>query len=302
MHGTDVKIRARPHAVVETNKDTRMTFTTLISVTELAASLNDPAFVLFDCRHELTNPQFGTRAYGESHLPGARFAHVDRDLSAPPSGTNGRHPLPEPAAFVDWLERMGVSNDRQVIGYDSAGGVYAARLWWMLRWLGHERVAVLNGGWNAWLQANHPVTQEAPRPARACFVAKPQPLAVDVGHVLAHLNGPGMLLVDARSNDRFHGQNETIDPVGGHIPGARNRFFRDNLDASGRFKAPELLRAEFLQTIGDASSAEVVHQCGSGVSACHNLLAMEIAGLKGSRLYPGSWSEWVANRDRPVAT
>ncbi|MEX0960403.1 MAG: sulfurtransferase [Burkholderiales bacterium] len=279
-----------------------MTFTTLISVAELAANLNDPGFVVFDCRHELTNPQFGTTAYAESHLPGARFAHLDRDLSSAPTGTNGRHPLPDPATFADWLETMGVSNDAQVIGYDSAGGVYAARLWWMLRWLGHDRVAVLDGGWDEWLQAGHPVTKEVPRPTRARFVANLRPVSVNVQQVLAHLNSPDMLIIDARSNDRFHGQNETIDPVGGHIPGARNRFFRDNLDASGRFKSPDRLRSDFSHATGGTPAGNVVHQCGSGVSACHNLLAMEIAGMQGSRLYPGSWSEWVAERSRPVAT
>lgn len=279
-----------------------MSFNTLISVGELAARLNESAYVIFDCRHELTDPGFGERVYAESHLPGARFAHVDRDLSAPPNGRNGRHPLPDSAAFAHWLERMGVSNDSQVVSYDSAGGGYAARLWWMLRWLGHERIAVLDGGWNAWLEAGLPTTQEVPRPSRARFVAKPQPLAVDASYVLRHLNTPAMLVVDARSNDRYHGKNETIDPVAGHIPGARNRFFRDNLDANGRFRTPEALRQDFLRTIGDTPADRVVHQCGSGVSACHNLLAMEIAGLKGSRLYPGSWSEWIADPSRPVAT
>jgi thiosulfate/3-mercaptopyruvate sulfurtransferase len=279
-----------------------MSFNTLISVEELAARLNDPAFVVFDCRHELTDPGFGERVYAESHLPGARFAHVDRDLSAPPNGRNGRHPLPDVATFVRWLESMGVSNDSRVVGYDSAGGGYAARLWWMLRWLGHERVAVLDGGWNAWLEAGLPTTQAVPRPSRARFVAKPQPLAVDADYVLRHLNTPDVLVIDARSNDRYHGKNETIDPVAGHIPGARNRFFKDNLDANGRFRAPEALRQDFLHTIGDTPVDRVVHQCGSGISACHNLLAMEIAGLKGSRLYPGSWSEWIADLSRPVAT
>lgn len=278
-----------------------MDYTTLISAADLAAHLDDPRFVIFDCRHELTDPSFGPRAYAEGHLPNARFAHVDRDLSAPPRGGNGRHPLPDPEAFADWLGRSGVDASSQVVGYDSAGGAYAARLWWMLRWLGHPNVAVLDGGWNAWLQSGQPVTREVPMPQARRFVARTTDAAVDAQFVLERLGKPGMVVLDARSNDRFHGRNETIDPVAGHIPGARNRFFKDNLDADGRFKAAAQLRNEFRAVLGNALPTETVHQCGSGVSACHNLLAMEIAGLPGSRLYAGSWSEWIADPTRPRA-
>ncbi len=279
-----------------------MSYTTLISVADLARHLNDPGFVIFDCRHELTNPDFGTKAYVESHLPGARFAHVDRDLSAALTGRNGRHPLPDPGTFAAWLSRAGVSNDTQVIGYDNAGGVYGSRLWWMLRWMGHQGVAVLDGGWPAWLAAGQPVTAEVPVPKPGRFTGRPQKPPVDTNYVLEHLNSPGMVLIDARANDRFHGQNETIDPIGGHIPGARNRFFKDNLTPQGLFKSPEQLREEFEPFVGNGSPEKIVSQCGSGVTACHNLLAMEIAGLKGGRLYPGSWSEWIADPSRPRAT
>jgi thiosulfate/3-mercaptopyruvate sulfurtransferase len=279
-----------------------MDYTTLISVADLAAQLNNPRFVIFDCRHELTDPSFGPRAYAESHIAHARFAHVDRDLSAPLTGSNGRHPLPDPALFAEWLGQAGVDSTRQVVGYDSAGGTYAARLWWMVRWLGHTRVAVLDGGWNAWLSARQPVTNDVPRPQATRFVARPINAWVDARFVLEHLNKPDMTLIDARSNERYHGKNETIDPVAGHIPGALNRFFKDNLDAEGRFKPPAQLRKELQGILGIAPPAQVVHHCGSGVSACHNLLAMEIAGLSGSRLYPGSWSEWIADRSRPVTT
>jgi thiosulfate/3-mercaptopyruvate sulfurtransferase len=279
-----------------------MDHTTLISVADLAACIDDPGLVIFDCRHELSDPSYGPRAYAQSHLPHARFAHVDRDLSAPVTGANGRHPLPEAAAFAEWLGRAGVDETKQVVGYDNAGGSYAARLWWMLRWLGHSRVAVLDGGWNAWLNGGQPVTQEPPRVKPTQFVARPVDAWVDATYILKHLNQPAMVLVDARSNERYHGRNETIDPVAGHIPGALNRFFKDNLDPEGRFKPAVQLRRELLQVIGSAPPERVVHQCGSGVSACHNLLAMEIAGLAGSRLYPGSWSEWIADRSRPVAT
>jgi len=279
-----------------------MSQTTLISVVHLAKHFDDPAFVIFDCRHELTNPEFGVKAFAQSHVPNALFAHLDRDLAAPLTGRNGRHPLPDPGVFAGWLARMGVSNDRQVIGYDNAGGVYSSRLWWMLRWIGHQSVAVLDGGWQAWLAAGQPVSAEVRVPKPAGFTGKPEESAVDAKYVLEHLQSPDMVLIDARANDRYHGQNETIDPIGGHIPGAHNRFFKDNLTPQGFFKPPEQLRDEFKPFVGNGSPQKVVSQCGSGVTACHNLLAMEIAGLKGGRLYPGSWSEWIADPSRPRAT
>jgi len=276
--------------------------TTLISVAELARHVDNPTFAIFDCRHELTNPAFGANAYAQSHIQNARFAHVDRDLAAPLTGKNGRHPLPDPEVFGAWLGRMGVSNDKQVVAYDNAAGVYASRLWWMLRWVGHQRVAVLDGGWQAWLEAKLPVTAEVPPSTQDRFTIAVQRSFVDAHYVLQHLHAPDMLLVDARANDRYHGQNETIDPVGGHIPGAVNRFFKENLTPSGFFKSPTQLRSEFALLLGKNSPEAIVSQCGSGVTACHNLLAMEIAGLPGGRLYPGSWSEWIADPSRPRAT
>jgi len=279
-----------------------MAFTTLINVDELAANLDNPRFIIFDCRHELTNPDYGGAEYAKSHLPQAHFASVDRDLSARPTGSNGRHPLPDPDRFAAWLGSKGVTAGTQVIGYDNAAGVYASRLWWMLRWLGHDAVAVLDGGWQAWLQAGKPTTQDVPQARPAKFVAQRRDVYVDAAYVLANLESDNMLVVDARSNDRFHGQNETIDPVAGHIPGAVNRLFRNNVDDKGRFRSSDELLREFRALIGKTPVQNVVHQCGSGVSACHNLLAMEVAGMSGSRLYPGSWSEWVADPRRPVAT
>lgn len=278
-----------------------MEYTTLISVADLAKHLSDPSFVVFDCRHELTNPEFGTKAYAESHIPGARFAHVDKNLSGPLTGKNGRHPLPDPGVFLEWLGRMGVSDSTQVVGYDHAGGPYGARLWWLLRWLGHRSVAVLDGGWQAWLAAGQPVTTEVPVPTPAKITGQPDGSCVDAAYVLQRLNSPEMVLIDARANDRFRGQNENIDPVAGHIPGAVNRVFRDNLDAEGKFKSPEQLLAAFAPLVGNVEPGKVVHQCGSGVTACHNLLAMEVAGIKGTKLYAGSWSEWIADPSRPVA-
>jgi thiosulfate/3-mercaptopyruvate sulfurtransferase len=278
-----------------------MNYTTLISVEDLAATLDDPSLVVFDCRHELTNPAFGTQAYAQSHIPGALFASVDNDLSGPLTGKNGRHPLPDPKVLAAWLGRMGVSSGSQVVGYDHAGGPYGARLWWLMRWLGHAKVAVLDGGWQAWNAAGMPVTQAVRTPTPAKFGGTPDQSMVDARYVQDRLDSKQMVLIDARSNDRYHGQNETIDPVAGHIPGARNRFFKDNLDAQGRFRSAAELRSAFAPLVGTTPAEQVVHQCGSGVTACHNLLAMEVAGLKGSKLYAGSWSEWIADPERPVA-
>jgi thiosulfate/3-mercaptopyruvate sulfurtransferase len=274
---------------------------TLIRVDELRRHLDDPAWVVFDCRHDLMNPEAGAQAYAQSHIPGARFAHSDRDLAGPRTGRNGRHPLPDPAAFMAWLGANGVDAARQVVSYDHAGGASAARLWWMLRWLGHEAVAVLDGGWEAWLKAGAPVSREAPSIQPANFSGTPRAVWVDVDYVRAHLDNRNMVIIDARSPERYRGETEPIDPVAGHIPGALNRLYKDNLDPDGRFKPPEELRAAFASLLQGRSAEQVVHQCGSGVSACHNILAMEIAGLTGSRLYPGSWSEWCADPTRPIA-
>ncbi|NIO42010.1 MAG: sulfurtransferase [Burkholderiales bacterium] len=278
-----------------------MTFKTLITVDQLASNIDNQQFVIFDCRHQLGNSDYGEAEYAQSHLPHAHFACVDRDLSARPDGRNGRHPLPDATAFAAWLGSNGVTNGAQVVGYDNAAGVYASRLWWMLRWLGHDAVAVLDGGWQAWLQAGKPTTAEVPQARQTTFTARVRDVSVDSAYVLANLESGNMLVIDARSNDRFHGQNETIDPVGGHIPGAVNRAFRNNVDEHGKFRSSEELRREFNDLIGEMPLKKVVHQCGSGVSACHNLLAMELAGMSGSRLYPGSWSEWCADPTRPVA-
>jgi thiosulfate/3-mercaptopyruvate sulfurtransferase len=278
-----------------------MAYTTLIRVRDLAARLSDPAFVIFDCRHDLMKPDAGALAYAQSHIPGARFAHSDKDLAGPTTGRNGRHPLPDPQAFADWLGHQGVDSTKQVIAYDSAGGASATRLWWMLRWLGHDAVAVLDGGWEAWVQSGNAVTAQVPQVVATTFGGKPRDMWVDVEFVRAHLNDPSVVVVDARSPERFRGEVEPIDPVAGHIPGARNRLYKDNLDASNRFKPAPQLREEFLRLLGGTRPEQTVHQCGSGVSACHNLLAMELAGLPGAKLYPGSWSEWCADPARPVA-
>ena len=278
-----------------------MTYTTLVSTAQLALHIDDPAWVVIDCRHDLANPDSGAGEYASGHVPGARFLHLDRDLAAPVTGKNGRHPLPDPLLFMRALENAGVGSGNQVIAYDGQTGVYAARLWWMLRWLGHENVAVLDGGYGKWTREQRPVTAALPVVARARFTGAPRKTWIDADEVLRSLAQPGQVLVDARSADRYRGENETLDPVGGRIPGALNRFFKDNLDAGACFKPAAELRRDFGTLLGATAPDRVVHSCGSGVSACHNLLAMEIAGLSGSRLYPGSWSEWCSDPGRPIA-
>jgi len=279
-----------------------MQFTTLIDPHTLAEHLNHPSLCIVDCRHDLADPGFGRRAYADAHLPGAHFLHVDDDLSGPRSGRNGRHPLPDPHQLATRLGACGIDRNTQVVAYDDSGGMYAARLWWLLRWLGHGRVAVLDGGLQSWQRHGGALEQRTPSAEARQLDVNLQPIWVDVDIVLGNLSGGSLMLVDARSPDRYRGENESLDPVGGHIPGARNRFFRDNLNPEGVFKSPEQLQQDFRKVLGEQAVEQVVHQCGSGITACHNLLAMEVAGLPGARLYPGSWSEWCADPDRPVAS
>lgn len=273
----------------------------LIDAAKLAAHLDDPAWRIVDVRHQLADVHCGEAAYLAGHIPGAVFMHCDRDLSAPMNGSNGRHPLPDPQRLAARLGALGIGPETQVVAYDDSQGMIASRLWWLLRWLGHDRVAVLDGGFQAWQAAGGQLDTAVPNPPAASFDPSVRDLAVDADYVGRFLQTSRMHLIDARSPDRFRGENETIDPVGGRIPGACNRFFRDNLQADGRFKPAAELRAEWLALLAGRAPEQVVHHCGSGVSACHNVLAMEIAGLPGSRLYGGSWSEWCADPGRPVA-
>ena len=277
----------------------------LISAPTLRARLASGApCLLVDCSFDLADPAAGVRLHAQRHLPGALYLHLDRDLSAPKTdAARGRHPLPDRAVFARHLAGLGLHDDLPVVAYDGNGGMYAARLWWMLRWVGHAPVQVLDGGLAAWdlaggkLQGG-PVAALAPglltlRPSRVAVV--------DYAGLRAGLGQAGRLVVDARSPDRFRGDNETLDPVGGHIPGAVNRFFRDNLAADACFKPAAQLQAEWAAVTGGRPAAELVMQCGSGVTACHNLLALDVAGLPGAQLYPGSWSEWCAQPGAPVA-
>ena len=275
-------------------------FDTLIRADQLLQWLRGGApLVLLDCSFDLADAQAGERAHAQGHLPGAQYVHLDRDLSGAKTGRNGRHPLPERTALAERAGRWGVRPGVQVVCYDAQGMPYAARAWWLLRWLGHATAAVLDGGVGAWLAAGGTLTREsaAPPPAGPYPSFAAAMPSVDADALQAR---PGQLTVlDARAGERFRGEVEPLDPVAGHIPGALNRFFKDNLQADGRFRSADELRQAF--TALQPDPARVVHQCGSGVTACHNLLAMELAGLPGSALYPGSWSEWCADPARPVA-
>jgi thiosulfate/3-mercaptopyruvate sulfurtransferase len=277
-------------------------YTKLISTPELAAHLDDPSLVIIDVRHDLAQPDLGESQYRAGHIPGARFGHMDRDLSAAKTGKNGRHPLPTPEAAAALFGRLGIDASKQVVAYDAGGGMYAPRLWWMLRWLGHGAVAVLDGGIGKWMREGRPVTTKLPEMRPAAFPIRKTERFVSAADVLASLRDRSLKLVDARGAERFRGEMEVIDPVAGHIPGAVNRPYTENVEADGTFKSPEELRAELAAVVGDTAPARVVNTCGSGVSACHNLLAMEIAGIGGTTLYPGSWSEWIADSSRPIAT
>ena len=276
---------------------------TLIQANQLATLMQQTAVVLLDCRHDLANPHAGAAVYALAHIPGAQYVNLETDLSAAKTGRNGRHPLPSREQFAETVAGWGVDANTQVIAYDAQGGMFAARLWWMLRWCGHAAVAVLDGGLPAWQAAGYALTTELPSIQRAPFVLRPSLLeSVVVEQVVANLVAtPARLLVDARSPDRYRGENETLDPVGGHIPGAVNRFFKDNLQADGRFKSPDVLRAEWQTILQGRAPQQSIMQCGSGVTACHHILALESAGLPGAALYAGSWSEWCSDPNRPVA-
>ena len=276
--------------------------TTLISTADLAAHLDDPAFVVIDVRHDLMQPgAWGETCYRASHIPGARFAHLDRDLSAPRSGRNGRHPLPSPESVASVFGRLGIDATKQVIAYDAQTGMFASRLWWMLRWLGHEAAAVLEGGFDKWTREGRPVTAQVPAVQAVVFAIRRVESVVTTDAVLAGLPDHALVLVDARAPERFRGDVEPMDPVAGRIPGSINRPASQNLNPDFTFKPATALRAEFEHLLAGAPAERVVHTCGSGVTACHNVLAMAVAGFPPTRLYPGSWSEWSADPARPVA-
>lgn len=258
--------------------------------------------VVVDCRFDLTRPEAGEQAWRAGHVPGARYAHLDRDLAGPRFPGSGRHPLPEIGQLSGLFSSWGISSGTLVVAYDDSGGMIAARLWWLLRWLGHARVALLDGGWQAWLAAGLPVsTTLPPASAKGCFQATAGLMPVtDAARIECRLGDPQLLLLDVRTPARYRGEVEPIDPVAGHIPGAINRPCSENLDERGCFRSSAELAGEFRRLIAGRAMSDVVISCGSGVTACHGLFALELAGLPGACLYPGSWSEWIADPRRPV--
>jgi thiosulfate/3-mercaptopyruvate sulfurtransferase len=278
----------------------------LIEATQLNNDLESGKdFLLFDCRFDLTNPKAGYESYLEGHIPSAIYVDVDHDLASEKNGQNGRHPLPSIEQWIKTCASLGITKDSNIVIYDNQSCMYAVRMWWMLRATGHNHVRLLNTGYASWLAAgyasektdnlrpNTPVTSNT----IGATAYKDALLASDV---LENLSSKKFVVLDARSADRFRGENETLDPVGGHIPGAINRFFKNNLDANGQFKSADVLAKEFKDLLAETPSESIIHQCGSGITACHNMFAMELAGLKSSMIYPGSWSEWCADTERPI--
>jgi thiosulfate/3-mercaptopyruvate sulfurtransferase len=285
-----------------------MTFTTLIDAAALRELVGKPDAAILDCRFDLMNPESGRRAYLEGHIPGARFADINQDLSAPMTASSGRHPLPAAAVFAATLDRLSVGSATQVVAYDDSNGAVAARAWWMLRWVGHRAVAVLDGGIKAWIGSGGALEPGEARPSTAATAGAGRwPMQVDTSAVIdaaevaARLADPAFLLIDARAPERFAGAVEPIDAVAGHIAGAVNHPFAANLAADGRFLPAPVLRDLWAKRLAGRSPTRVAAMCGSGVTACHDLLSLEIAGLSGAKLYAGSWSEWIRDPYRPIA-
>ncbi len=281
-------------------------FPPLIDASTLQHGLNDStqAIVVVDTSFDLADPSAGERAYAASHLPGSLYAHLDRDLSGAKTGHNGRHPLPDRDSFAATLGRLGIAPGMTVVALDRQAGMFAVRLWWLLRWMGHAEVCVLDGGLPAWIAAGgavdaHAVSARTQPPYPTSDAGARLAPTIDADTVASMIGKRP--LIDARAPERFRGDVEPLDAQAGHIPGALNRFFKDNLQPDGRFKAAEVLRAEWMPLLGTFTPEQAVHQCGSGVTACHNLLALAIAGLDGGALYAGSWSEWSSDPRRPVA-
>ena len=277
--------------------------TALVSTETLASDLGNPSWLIADCRYNLKDEDWGRAQYLGGHIPGAVFVDLGHDLAGSRTGTNGRHPLPSPETMAATFGRLGVGAGTQVVAYDQDAGPYASRLWWMLRYVGHDAVAVLDGGWAKWVREGRPVRSgDEQRPA-ATFTPRLRPdMRVTVDEAATRIGNPVVLFVDARSPERFEGQPDPLDNVSGHIPGARNRFYRNNLAEDGTMRPPDALRADFTRVLGDRSADQAVMYCGSGITACQNLLAMEYAGVRGAKLFAGSWSEWESDSKRPVET
>jgi len=280
-----------------------MIHTSIISTDVLLQNFKHPDWIVIDCRYRLADPELSRQEYRQSHIAGAIYADLNKDLSSRIiPGKTGRHPLPDMQIFTQTISRWGISNDMQVVVYDDAGGaIAAARFWWLMRWLGHEAVAVLDGGWSKWMKEGKPTQSQTEYRLERKYLPHPRPeLSFDTGQVLSILNDPTYLLVDTRAHDRYLGLNQSIDPMAGHIPGALNLPYAGNLNPDGTFLGKDDLVERYAKIIGDTPALRVVFYCGSGVTATHNVLAMFHAGLGEAGLYPGSWSEWIADPNRPI--
>ncbi len=282
-----------------------MTKSPLITTQELAKILSQPDVLVFDCRFNLTDPAWGRQNYLEGHIPGAFYVDLNHDLASPATPQTGRHPLPDPVRFVEEMARWGITPQTRVVVYDTVGGGYAGRLWWMLIAIGHLKVQLLDGGYAKWKTKNRPdrAGEEVPVPTSFLFPPNFNPeMFITAGEIQAAQIDSTQILIDARAPERFQGVQELIDPVAGHIPGAHNRFHGMNLTTGGVFKSPDQLRQEFEMILGAHSAANTIVYCGSGVTSCHHLIALQLAGLPGARLYVGSWSDWIRDPAHPIAT
>lgn len=280
-----------------------MRYTTIVSTGQLAEHLSDPNWIVFDCRFTLTNTEAGKQAYQQSHIPGARYVHLDNDMSSPVTAQSGRHPLPDVNQLSGKLSDWGVDSGKQVVVYDDSFGSMAVKMWWLLRWLGHKNVALLDGGLPKWMKLKLPVSNELPQITPAKFTPQLHvEMVANAAEVEQARQERCRLLIDARPEQRFSGEREPLDKVAGHIPGAINWVFEENLDFDGTYLPADELRESYLKLLQGVKPEQVIHTCGSGVTACHNMLAMEIAGLPSGKLYAGSWSEWITDLSRPVAT
>jgi len=280
-----------------------MRFTTVVSAEQLAQHLDNPDWIVIDCRFTLSNAETGGLAYQQGHIPGARYVHLDNDMSSPVTATSGRHPLPDVKILSEKLSSWGVDSGKQVVVYDDSFGSMAVKMWWLLRWLGHDNVALLDGGLPKWMKQKLPVSTELPKIVPAKFIPQLRAeMVADAAEVEQARQESCRLVIDARPEQRFAGEREPLDKVAGHIPGAINWVFEENLDFDGTYLPADELREAYLKLLHGVNPEQVIHSCGSGVTACHNMLAMEIAGLPSGKLYAGSWSEWITDPSRPVAT
>ena len=280
-----------------------MEYNTLISAEELHTIINDDNVRVFDCRFSLKDPQSGKNSYLAGHLPRAQFADMDTQLSSAMTDSSGRHPLPDPQVFIELLNVWGVNNDTQVVAYDDISGAFAARLWWMMRWVGHNKVAVLNGGMQKWTEQGYALSQENVQFPSTDFSGQAnKDWIMDIDTVQAKLENNAITLIDARAADRFTGKDQKTDPVPGHVPGANNLPFSGNLTKDGMMQSPEIIKERFASVIQDRSLDDVVNMCGSGVTACHNMLAQAVAGMPPTKVFIGSWSQWIKDSSRPVQT